>query len=312
MFYTFSSPLIIKGNIPAILFLSSDQGPNKHQENRNRMQIFKKLNFLHFLLSLTLFFATSIAQLLSPTKQCGNIELQTPLLSQNLSISSPLNRMIKCKSQKLYFRTSIGLFPISAIDYVSKTITVSHPSCSSSQHYVSPAILSEGFPSPPQPNSLLLFNCSNKRHPISSLTRNCSHLHICKAASKVQEDEIKVTQPYSCLLVQDVEKLDIDFHPSDLSCTDYRRVHRSRSLTEEDYGGVELGTRISFDVPDHVPDICNECRKPNGNCGVGLRCICHAKECKDKVVSAARSLSNGIIVLFPLISVTVIMNFWKL
>ncbi|XWS28612.1 hypothetical protein CRYUN_Cryun25bG0085600 [Craigia yunnanensis] len=269
------------------------------------MQTSKKLNFLHFLLSLLLYFTTSTAQHI-PTNDCGNIQLQTPFLSQNSTNSFPLNRMIKCKSQKLYFRTSLGLFPISSIDYTSKTLTVSHTSCSSSEQYVSPALLSAGFPSPPQPNSLLLFNCSHKRHPTSSLIRNCTRLHMCGAASEVQEKEIKV--PYSCLLVQDIEKLDTDFHPKDLSCSDYRRVYR-RSLSGEDYEGVELGTRISFDIPDHVPDICNECNKPNGNCGVGLNCICHAKECKDKVVSAASSLSTGIRFLFPLLSIIVLMNF---
>ncbi|KAK8601730.1 hypothetical protein V6N12_051557 [Hibiscus sabdariffa] len=155
--------------------------------------------------------------------------------------------MIRCKSQKLYFRTSLGLFPISSIDYTSKTLSVSHSTCSSSEQFVSPTLLSAGFPSPPQPNSLLLFNCSQERHPPASFISNCTRLHI------------------------------------------YKRVHR-RSLSDEDYEGVDLGTRISFDVPDHVPDFCNECKKPNGNCGVGLKCICHAKECKDKVLSAAGSL----------------------
>ena len=150
------------------------------------MQTFKKLNFLHFLLSLLLFFTTSTAQH-TPTNDCGNFQLQTPFLSQNSTNSFPLNRMIKCKSQKLYFRTSLGLFPISSIDFTSKTLTVSHTSCSSSEQYVSPTLLSAGFPSPPQPNSLLLFNCSHKRHSTSSLIRNCTHLHMCGAASEVQE-----------------------------------------------------------------------------------------------------------------------------
>lgn len=88
----------------------------------------------------------------------------------------------------------------------------------------------------------------------------------------------------------------------------YRRVYR-RSLSEEDYEGVDLGTRISFDIPDHVPNMCNECKKPNGNCGVGLKCICHANDCKDKVLSAATSLDTGINFLFPLLSIIVQMNF---
>ena len=43
--------------------------------------------------------------------------------------------------------------------------------------------------------------------------------------------------------------------------------------------GYEFGTRILFDIPNNAPNICSECEKPNGNCGVGLRCICHPKEC---------------------------------
>ncbi|KAL7084858.1 hypothetical protein ACP275_14G247800 [Erythranthe tilingii] len=68
--------------------------------------------------------------------------------------------------------------------------------------------------------------------------------------------------------------------------------HTSSSSNKSNYninvrGLVEqqLGTRISFDIPDHVPNPCNECVKPYGNCGVGLRCVCHPKQCRDKVIS---------------------------
>ncbi|KAE8693028.1 Detected protein of unknown function [Hibiscus syriacus] len=107
--------------------------------------------------------------------------------------------MILCKSQKLYFRTSVGQFPISSIDYTSKTLTVFHSSCSSSEQFVSPTLLSAGFPSPPHPNSLLLFNCSHKGNPAAAFIRNCSRLHMCRAASEV---------PHSCLVVEDTENLD--------------------------------------------------------------------------------------------------------
>ncbi|PON45762.1 hypothetical protein PanWU01x14_256370 [Parasponia andersonii] len=62
----------------------------------------------------------------------------------------------------------------------------------------------------------------------------------------------------------------------------HSRVYRKSSNEDDEYGGFALGTRISFDVPDHVPYVCNECDKPNGNCGVGLRCLCHTKERKDR------------------------------
>lgn len=67
-----------------------------------------------------------------------------------------------------------------------------------------------------------------------------------------------------------------------LTISHYKRVYR-RFLSDDDAESKEkvgLGTRISLDkIPDHVPDVCKECEKPNGNCGVGLKCICHPKEC---------------------------------
>ncbi|KAE8680526.1 hypothetical protein F3Y22_tig00111387pilonHSYRG00030 [Hibiscus syriacus] len=161
----------------------------------------------------------------TPTVHCSNIQLQRPFLSPTSTKSFPLNRMIICKYQKLYFKTSVGLFPISSIDYTSKTLTVFHSSCSSSEQFVSPTLLSAGFPSPPHPNSFLLFNCSYKRHPAAAFIRNCSRLYICRAAFE---------DPHSCLVVNDNEKLDPGFHPKDLGCSSYKRVYR-RSLNEEEY-----------------------------------------------------------------------------
>lgn len=240
------------------------------------MHMLKKLKILHpLLLTLNFFFTTCLCQHTSTTF-CGKIQIQTPFLSPNSTVPSPSNQMILCRSQKLYFRTSLGLFPVSAIDYTSKTLTISHPSCSSTRHYVSPSLLSAGFPTLPQPNSLLLFNCSNKNYPMSSFKCNCSRLNACAACSKTQKQGLQVHYP--CLLVNDLERLDKGFHPKDLNCSHYSRVYRS-SLNDDNYKGYELGTRISFDIPDHVPDICAECEKPNGNCGIGLRCVCHPQEC---------------------------------
>ncbi|KAF5727513.1 hypothetical protein HS088_TW22G01206 [Tripterygium wilfordii] len=94
----------------------------------------------------------------------------------------------------------------------------------------------------------------------------------------------------SCVLVPDADKIHQSFHPRDLNCTHYSRVYR-RFLEEDNYTGYELGTRISFDIPDHTPEICKDCDKPNGNCGIGLRCICHPKECRDKVISIGGSIN---------------------
>jgi hypothetical protein len=231
-----------------------------------------------------LFFTTSssIAQDGRPTSFCGKIRIQAPFLNPSSNESSSLlHRMIQCKSQKLYFRTSLGLFPVSSINYTRKFLTISHRrSCSSSLHYVSPLLLSAGFPSPPLPNSLLLFNCSNKRHPISPFVGNCSLFHACGAfSSEVQEQQEQPKVSPSCLLVDDLERVGVGFDPKHLNCSHYSHIHRSLADDHHSYEGYELGTRISFDVPDHVPNPCDECEKPNGNCGVGLRCMCHPKEC---------------------------------
>ncbi|XP_059627275.1 uncharacterized protein LOC132270087 [Cornus florida] len=216
--------------------------------------------------------------------------------------------MVLCKSQKLYFRTSLGLFPISSIDYKSKQLTISHTFCSSSLHFVSPSLLSAGFPRP-ESNSLLLFNCSKNRDHLLPLISNCTHLHGCKAYSDLGNQELEGFS--SCLLVDDLEKMKEGFDPKDLNCSHYSRVYRRSTLVDGDFEGFELGTRISFDIPDHVPNICDECQKPNGNCGVGLRCVCHPKECKDKVVSIAVTMNPFGNILFSLLPFTVAVILFK-
>jgi len=42
---------------------------------------------------------------------------------------------------------------------------------------------------------------------------------------------------------------------------------------------VKLRARVSMEVEGHIPDLCIACERPNGNCGVALRCLCHPKEC---------------------------------
>ncbi|CAJ1956092.1 unnamed protein product [Sphenostylis stenocarpa] len=76
----------------------------------------------------------------------------------------------------------------------------------------------------------------------------------------------------------------------DLSCIPCKRHGKSPKYKLNDSAGYTenprmvklkdvLGTWMSFDVPNHVEDLCKECEKPNGDCGVGLKCLCHAKEC---------------------------------
>ncbi|KAI4334280.1 hypothetical protein L6164_018990 [Bauhinia variegata] len=269
------------------------------------MKSSKNVYLLHFLFIFNLFPATSVAPH-TQTNYCGKIRTQTSSLNSNTSKSSLLGNITICRSQKLYFRTSIGLFQVSSIDYGGRLLTISHSSCSSSLQYVSPLAVTAGFPSTPEPNSLLLFNCSSRRDNISPFVRNCRGLNKCgetaSMSSLIQEDEIK---PYPCLIIDDLQKVDKGFHPKDLNCSHYSWVYKNSSEIG-DYEGYKLGTRMSFDIPGHVPDLCKECEKPNGNCGVGLKCICHARECKDKIISKGRSINSIGTFLFALLSITVV------
>ncbi|KAI3985116.1 hypothetical protein MKX01_027202 [Papaver californicum] len=223
------------------------------------MEKIKNLNAFHFLilnLTIFLFFFPPIIQA-TPTSYCGKIKIQKPFSLQNFNEpSSILSQMLLCKSQNLYFRTSIGLFPVSSIDYNSKTLAISHiSSCSpTSQNFISPSLLTAGFPSlTDESNSLLLYNCLKQSKQLSSFSHNCTKFHGCEKISKSLESSS------SCWLIDDSEKLEMSFDPKDFNCSHYSRIYKYKdSSFVEKY---ELGTRISFDIPDHVPNICDECRK---------------------------------------------------
>ncbi|KAL3828543.1 hypothetical protein ACJIZ3_017345 [Penstemon smallii] len=84
-------------------------------------------------------------------------------------------------------------------------------------------------------------------------------------------------------------------NPKELNCT-YDNSPVNTSIER-----IETGTRITFDIPDHVPNPCKECEKPYGNCGAGLRCICHPKLCRDKVISFGAVLKPCGNIVFSLI-----------
>lgn len=196
-----------------------------------------------------------------PERSCGNMTLKPPFTNPN---SSLLNHLLLCKSEKLYFRTSIGLFEISSIDYTNKLLTVSH-NVSSASAFVSPTHLSAGFPLNSRPNSLILFDCSKQ-----SSTR----LHFPCNSTELSGLKQLVRGFRSCSVIDDAGKVEKSFHPKDSNCTHYSRVYKT-------VGKFLLGTRISYDIPDHVPNPCDECEKHDGNCGVGLRCVCHPKLCSE-------------------------------
>lgn len=251
------------------------------------MKPFKILNLLHSLLLFNAILVSSIPNH-DHANYCGNIKTQTPFLNAN---SSMLDSITLCISQNLYLRTSLGLFHVSSFDYNSRVVTITHYSCSSLL-YVSPLAVTSGFPSLPEPNSLVLFNCSSRRDSILPIIQNCRDLYKCGGVgsqSSVTQEHLKY--PYSCLVVEDLRKVDKDFHPQHLNCSHYSWVHRS-TLDGGDGHGFKVGTRLSVDIP-RVPEICQGCEKPNGSCGAGLNCLCHPKECKDKVISKAGIKSTG-------------------
>ncbi|XP_011090007.1 uncharacterized protein LOC105170791 [Sesamum indicum] len=256
----------------------------------------KKHHLLQLLFLLNMSFPRSSVSGETPVSYCGGIRVKSQFLHQHPSNSSLLSHMIICKSDKLYYRTSIGLFKISHIDYDNKLLTVSHSSCSSASSFVSPHNLSAGFVGSSSPNSLVLFNCSNRSSKFSTVPCNVTQLSGC------YDHKQELTKGLSpCLLVDDVGKLERSFHPRQLSCTHYSLVYRNKEI-------LELGTRISFDIPDHVPNPCNECEKPDGNCGVGLRCVCHPQKCKDKVISAGAVLRPCHNIVFCLVLIVVVLG----
>lgn len=237
------------------------------------MKILKKV-LLHVLLVLLSSLPTRMSQK-TAISHCGKIRIQNQFFLQDSSQLFPLNHMLLCKAEKLYYRTTLGLFQVTSIDYKSKLLTVSHSYWSSACHFISPTVLAAGFPQPPQPNSLVLLNCSSQKSTPSAFT-SCSGLNGYRGSSMLHQQLAKGA--FRCLVIEDAQKLDLDFHPKELNCTHYSRMYRKASVDDSNYG-FELGTRISFDIPGHVPNPCDECKKPNGNCGIGLRCICHPKEC---------------------------------
>ncbi|ESW22092.1 hypothetical protein PHAVU_005G126500, partial [Phaseolus vulgaris] len=122
----------------------------------------------------------------------------------------------------------------------------------------------------------------------------------------IQEQE---NSPNSCLVIEDLEKVDKGFHPKHLNCSHYIWMHRSSSNGEAE--GYVLRTWMSFDVRNHVEDLCKECEKPKGHCGVGLKCLCHAKECKDKIISESGSMKSVGNVLFSFLSFIGVVAFFK-
>ncbi|KAL3597609.1 hypothetical protein D5086_009246 [Populus alba] len=88
------------------------------------------------------------------------------------------------------------------------------------------------------------------------------------------------------------------FHPQELNCSHYSLEYRSSSK-DDDYKVYELGTRISFGIPHHVPDICNECQKPNATLKIVFLTLVglNVDFAEDKVISMAGSTKPNVNIL---------------
>ncbi|KAL4359563.1 hypothetical protein AHAS_Ahas08G0089900 [Arachis hypogaea] len=113
-------------------------------------------------------------------------------------------------------------------------------------------------------------------------------MHGCIGLSKCGDQDHDVKMPYPCLIIEDLHKVEKGFHREDLNCSHYSWIR----------------TRMSFDIsPGHIRNSCKKCERPNGKCGRALKCFCHPKECKDKIIpqksGSIKSIGNNILFIFP-------------
>ncbi|KAL5710766.1 hypothetical protein ACHQM5_021292 [Ranunculus cassubicifolius] len=76
--------------------------------------------------------------------------------------------------------------------------------------------------------------------------------------------------------------IETGFDPKDLNCSHYKRVYKDSAASFTSVKGFKEGTKIAYDMQEHLPFICEECAKAKGCCGIGLRCFCFPQECIQK------------------------------
>eukprot|EP01018_Ginkgo_biloba_P038713 Gb_00323 [translate_table: standard] len=256
---------------------------------------------LHFIMILPIFLQIFNAQSSSATSTenncsdiCGNIQLRHPFGLKQGCGAFPYQKMLQCTAQRLELRTVSGSFQVKNMDYEAKTLTISDPSmstCSSMkpiihQHFSVDPIL------PPTNNTvLILLNCANTslvKLRSSELCKNsfldCKDLYDSCSAFEVLRERVRNSSSLPCCVT--------DFHAlgnrslKGLQCSHYTSVNGGAlgKISPSEWG---YGIRLFFGLPDRLPDVrlCDECDKPNGNCGIGLRCICHPHECGNFVLN---------------------------
>ncbi|CAN6438695.1 unnamed protein product [Victoria cruziana] len=116
------------------------------------------------------------------------------------------------------------------------------------------------------------------KHPFT-LERNCSsasasHVLVCHGRN------LYLVLPQKGIFY--VSAIDYDAQSLGLGNYPFKQGRPGRGVWEMKFREVS-----SFTVPTHLPNVCEECTKPHGNCGIGLRCICYPKKCKTRIFSGS-------------------------
>lgn len=225
---------------------------------------------------------------------CGNISVKHPFVSEEgCGGAFPYKQLLQCNGKKLHLRTVSGLFEVQEINYEAKTMAISDPSmstCSSLNPIADHQSFSPDSLLPPTPhNTILLLNCSRK---YSGLCKNTSSVDCqalygsCPAFDGLREQVRSSSSSLGCCAT-DFQRLG-KRSLKELQCSHYTNLYR-----KEDNDAVgAYGIRLSFSIPDRGLDLrlCDECQRPDGDCGIALRCICNPDECKHQVLSGRATM----------------------
>lgn len=259
----------------------------------------------NILLHLIVFLCFSL-QIIQPTAKyiasescsssCGNISVKHPFISEEgCGGAFPYTQLLQCNGEKLHLRTMSGLFQVQEINYEAKTMAISDPSmstCSSLNPIADHLSFSADSLLPPTPhNTILLLNCSQK---YSDLCKNTSSVDCqalyesCPAFDGLREQVRSSSSSLGCCAT-DFQRLG-NHSLKELQCSHYTSVYRK----EDNDAVAAYGVRLSFSIPDGGLDLrlCDECQRPDGDCGIALRCICYPNECKHQVLAGRAAMQT--------------------
>eukprot|EP00252_Welwitschia_mirabilis_P015482 TRINITY_DN3402_c0_g1_i1.p1 TRINITY_DN3402_c0_g1~~TRINITY_DN3402_c0_g1_i1.p1 ORF type:complete len:282 (-),score=21.12 TRINITY_DN3402_c0_g1_i1:443-1288(-) len=262
-----------------------------HEETTHRSSTTRRQTFCNF--SISVFFALlqiSVAAVAEEQKclsSCGNIPLKHPFGPGEGCGAFPYNQLLSCEGgTQLRLRTSSGPFDVQHVDYDKKTMTITDTSKSTCSPLSGSVFAPDAVLQPVSRNIMILFDC-----PESLSESVCSQIASVDCnALRSRCGGLNSGGNRSCC-ASDFARLG----KGGLRATGCGRY---ASLFGLDGGGWGYGLRVSFDLPEQVPlRLCAECERPDGNCGVALRCICFPRSCKNEVVSSATHATASTVAL---------------